>query len=135
MPVFERILQYLHKIRTGKPIRLDWYMSSETRNTIINASTSFGATYLELGETDDIGVLNYYSLFTGNPLRDKFDIAVTKLIEKIIICSEIDERQNDIYFIPAILTRLDSYMKVDGISKEDRKYVVSHLRKKLNLTP
>jgi len=126
MILFERFLEWIHIKITRNPIKLEWYISIETRQAIIDAASVFGFEYIEMGE------LKYTSIPTGNPIRDKFEDAVGRLVLAIEKTAIEDENQLKFNFTPSIYTRLDAYLKVDGIQKEDKLYVIKRLKNQLS---
>lgn len=127
MSFTEWLIEASFKRITGKPIKLNWYMSENTRQAVIESASEFGKAYIAGGKT------KYSNQATGNSDRDYFDSKVDELLAEIKEAALEDEYRGDSYFIPAICTRLDAYMKVDGIQKGDRNFVISRLQNSLRI--
>ena len=133
MMIFEKLLQILHRKLSGKTIKIEWYMSNETRWVIIQSASNFGQSYLRIDKTDGSGAVGFVKLAAEQPVRGEFEGVVNKFIETIYERALEDEWRFDTYFWPAIFTRLDAYMKVDGVAKIDRVYIISELKQKARL--
>ena len=112
---------------TGHKPKLEWFMSNETRKVIFDAIIVFGERYYEFGEID------ISKISPRNTNKELFEESVETLIDTIFRQSATDEWRNDMFFYPAIFTRIENYLKMDGVSKSDSKYILSRFQVRRNL--
>jgi hypothetical protein len=93
-------------------------MSDETRTVIIDAAKNLGEKFISWERAKGSGEFDICQE-AKELYQDEIGICATRIAH----AANVDPNRADSFLRPAIFTRLDAYLKVDGLPEQDRKQI------------
>ncbi len=107
----------------GYPPQVFWFMSKEMRSAIINGTQKIGDAFIIMEEHKPDPNADWPEM------KANFDSAIKDLLSEILAIGESDLWRGDDLFINAIVTRIDAYLKADGMGHKERKEIIDYYLK------
>ncbi|MEX0698062.1 MAG: hypothetical protein WD099_11010, partial [Dongiaceae bacterium] len=102
-----------------------WFMSNRTRRILIEGTRELGEAFMhveDLRASDDFA--------SKEEAHEAYEAAKDRLVQQVVIAIIEDPFGKDLFHRPCVFTRLNEYMKLDGIQPAERKLIIKRIRQR-----
>jgi hypothetical protein len=126
VPLPAGVMEWAYFKATGDWPPVHWFVSSATRDVTIEATRDFGLAFLGY-----VTAMHKSDPVAGPTVSEDYKAAVDVFLGRIQAAAISDPFNKDAFFRPTLLTRIERYLWLDGVSNVERKRIVQLLRERL----
>lgn len=105
-----------------------WFMDYKTRTVIIDASRELGEAFMRL--ENQRGSEDFSA---KEEAREAYEAAKDEFVNRVVEAMFSDPFHKDLFHRPCVFTRIQAYLKLDGIQPTDRGKLVKQIRNRTDM--